>query len=178
MLLYDRSATHDSLVLQWYGTMLIEGEFDLTFTKSLKSPSRFLSHFSSSATLAFEVDDRSIWFAFWYEPLMSGTCIGLWIRGDKRQSKTAYRLLCHALDCTIRAFPVVLAVTRARLVDPLRSLGFAWLGMIPSLWDGQAAYVFVLTPDLWKETAHGRKQVQHAVASERPVELVESACGR
>ena len=154
MIIYNRSIEHDLLLAHWWGLLHASGELHTTFTKSIDSLSSFYTLFRPPASLVFYTDADGIWLAAWFEPVLSGAFMGLWLRADKRRSRSAYRSILTLYREALTVWPVLIGVTRhERLLDQHRRLGYTLLGKIPLLFDDEGAYILTLT----KQTFHDRE---------------------
>lgn len=143
---YEHTPEQDILLGQWYMEMMKEGELERTFTRDARAVSAFYGIFRAPNTLTFVTDDRGIWLAAWFEPMMDGTFMGLWVRRDMRGTKTALRTLVWLLERALKEYPLVMGVTKQqRIVAEHMRLGYNMCGILPRLYDGEDAYLLVLT---------------------------------
>ncbi len=156
MFVYDYSAEHDLAITNWWLTIRDNGELKEIFTQSVQSLSAFLGMFAPPRTLVFEADEKRIWLAVWLDPIMSGVFLGLWLASDKRHSPGALRSILTIYELALRQWPVIIGVSRQKdLLRVHERLGYTTLGVIPHLYDGDDAMIFVLTKEGFE---HGRRR--------------------
>lgn len=141
----------DILLARWWDTMATAGDLETVFTAEYALLSQFMAGFQAPNVLIYAEDDEGIYFAMWADPMMSGAFFGFWMRADKRPSENgdvqhAFELSHKALTMLFDAFPVLFVVTRdPHIVQLALRLGGKTLGVVPHVFDGEAAYVCYLT---------------------------------
>ena len=144
---YDGSDAHDALVLGWWHTLVTTGDLARTFMASLHPVGAFLAFWRSpDRPLLFRADARGLWFAGWFEPMMAGASAGLWARADYRLTRVGLSAVETFLATGLARWPVLIGVTKQeKLLRAHTRLGYTVLGEVPHLWDGERAWVVVLT---------------------------------
>jgi len=144
MTVYQPSIDADLLLLNWYYTMATCEDFEMVFSSELAPCSSFMASMRS-CTLIYEVDEKGIWFAAWFDRVMCAGAYGFWVRADKRDSPGGGEPLRAALESLrfgLSRFPVLLFVTKQpEIVTLSLRVGFVPLGDIPWLFDGESASV-------------------------------------
>ena len=155
MIAYD-STKHEMLLLKWYLDLSARpAEFEKLFAQPLRSLTELLKWAQGNVTLGFELDSQGIWVAAWYEPVMSGAFFGAWLREDRRGSFAAWRFIDRAYRVAFEHFPVLIGITQQPELDKLHhALGYQRLGVVPGLFDGKPALIYVLS----KENYYGRRR--------------------
>lgn len=158
MIAYDQSFGHDMLLLGWWSRMFHNADLDRTFTQDLHAPGAFMACWrAGNRALVFDHDDEGIWIAIWFQPVMSGAYMGIWVRPDQRLTK---RRTVEAVKTTLVTAlghwePILSLTKQEKLLRPLRGLGYDVVGRVPGLWDGEAVWVAALTHEGLKR---GRKE--------------------
>ena len=143
------------LLVEWYNQLVTSGDHFITFSSDMRHLSTFLTTFKNQA-LVYAVDNLGMWFACWFEPIMSGAYFGTWVRKDKRHGTAWYGRFKAAIDAAFQRLTVLIALTKQEAVaEQLERIGAVHGMRIPALWDGEAVDVYTLTRDQWN--AHGRK---------------------
>lgn len=152
MIVYNRSTEHDLLLARWWAILCETGELRTTFAKSIESLSSFYALFHPPSVLLFFTDANGIWLAAWFESVLSGAFMGLWSRQDKRKSRSAFRAVLSIYRQALVTWPVLIGVTKQeKLIDQHQRLGYTLLGKIPCLFDGEDAFVLVLTKQTFRD---------------------------
>lgn len=141
MTIYQPGIHEDLLLLNWYMDLGSGPDFERTFSAELASCGAFLDSMRKTL-LVYETDEKGIWFAAWFDRIMSAGTFGLWFRADKRHEKTTLKTVLEALNFGLERFPVLLFVTRdADVMAQGQKLGFQTMGEVPWLFDGESAVV-------------------------------------
>ena len=165
MILYDYEYSHDLLLAQWWARMREAGEFGRIFTKDLRPLGSFLAYFRPPRSLVFLTDAQGMWFAAWFEPVMSGAFAGLWLRPDYRRKKAGLEAVKSALELGLKRWPVLIGVTRKQeLLRAHERLGYTVLGEIPGLAEGEPTWIVVLTQEGFN--GHGRQGRRRAITDQ------------
>jgi hypothetical protein len=97
--------------------------------------------------LLYEADEQGIWFASWYEPILSALVQGLWAREDKR-GKELVETVGRSMKMVFDYAPVIMGLTRFKdVVASAELFGAKNHGLIPCIWEGEAAYLASLTKE-------------------------------
>lgn len=151
MIRYNRSYEHDLLLLGWYHELLISDDMPYTFMPSTKPLGAWMA-LMRQCHLYFQVDDKGIWWACWYEPAYGGVMYAMWCRSDRRKSRDNVALTMQALEEGLREWGTVFGITKqAALLELHRRLGYTIVGDVPGLWEGGSAWLVVLTPATFAE---------------------------
>ena len=147
MILYEPSRDHDLVLARWWTTLISGDDASRTFSPDVTSNLHaFLSFFQLPRHLVFKLDGGGVWFAAWYEPIMSGAFFGLWIREDHRQSRASFVAFEESIRAGLVVSPVLIGVTRQPdLIDEHERVGYTLVGRIPELWDGDDVWILTMT---------------------------------
>ena len=148
---YNRSKEHDVILVQWYGQMMMDGEFYATFYKSMESLSTFLDWFCPPRSLFFKIEFNGSketpcpLACAWFEPIMSAAGIGYWVRKDRRKSKLAVSSAEEAISIALKNVPSLITFTqRKELIKAHQRFGYNIAGFFPGLWDGKDVWAFTI----------------------------------
>jgi hypothetical protein len=159
MIDYDKEKHEDLLIAWYYAQLRAEPEeFAKLFMKPLRSLTALLNWAAHTVHLMLSVDERGIWGAAWVAPEMSGAYFGTWLRKDHRKSVSGYAFVRHAQLEALEVFPILMGVTCQPSLHKVHlALGYELGCKLPKLWDGNDAWLYILT----KETiADGRRRRQ------------------
>lgn len=154
---YVASPEQDELVIGWWNDMAPAGDIERAFGPNMKSISQLFQVLQPPKGLVYAVEDGRIWIAFWFEPVMGGTFVGVWIAPHRRSTKLALHVTLDAFEQFLDYVPVLLVTTSdERLARLHEKLGFDILGQIPKILDGgRDAWLSVLTKE---SLENGRKK--------------------
>lgn len=146
---YVPSYENDLLLLQWLERMRHDNELG-AFASSLHIPSSFLTYFRDRAKLIIEVDDDGIWLAAWFEPVMSGAFVGLWIAPNKRRSPSSLVIIDRLIEKALTVWPTLMSITSSSaLVEQYRAFGWEFGCEIPKLFDGEDITLLYMTKEIF-----------------------------
>jgi hypothetical protein len=154
VIVYDPTQ-HEIILTDWYLRQLLSEpeEFQQLFAKPLRSLTEILNWAKNTVKVIFELDALGVTRAAWYAPDLSGAWFGCWMRKDKRGEVGAVVFIRNAYRYGLEFFPVLISLTKQERLDPvLRRLGNEYVGKVPYLFDGEAAFVYVQT----KESFYGQ----------------------
>jgi hypothetical protein len=155
MTIYEPGTDEDLLVVQWWNLLRENGDLELAFMREVWALAPFLANMGGDTVLTFEFDDNGIWFAAWYDPIMSGASCGLWVREDKRNME-AVEAGHTSMEIAFECFPVLVTTTRSPLVrETAMKQGFAELGVIPQLFNDEDSFVLYATKQSFEEARNG-----------------------
>jgi hypothetical protein len=148
------------LLARWWAELHENKEICSTFSEEALPLPGFYKVFEN-AILTFEADNEGIWFACWCSPSLSGAFFSLWIAKRRRKSKLAYYFTMKMYEKALAIWPVLLGITKQpKLLKEHEKLGYEILGKIPSIWDGDPAWLVVLT----EEGFYGKRNAMSSVS--------------
>lgn len=160
-LIIYRADQHEYLALDWYSELMSSGDMLVTFTEDMRMISTFLSYFKQKVILAFAADARGMWFAYWAEPYMSGAAVGVWIREDKRQVPSAFRLLVKCYDESFKVWPTLVGLCKQEHLKEIHlKLGYREACVLHKFWNGNDVTVYELTHERWKKFRQSKSERQ------------------
>lgn len=155
MIAYQPNEQNDLLLAKLWHDIRAAGDLDRLLMPRARTLSGFYGLFRLPTVLVFETDDSGIWLAMWFEPIMSGAFVGLWIAPRMRHTKAAVDRVLEAQEIALRSWPVLIAVTKQEnLLDEFARFGYDKLCAIPALFGGESAWITALT----KETLDGYRR--------------------
>src|SRR5262249_10407475 len=113
---YDGSPQADLLLLDWWTRMAATVDLERAFSASHASLGNFFGSFRPPSILIYEVDDEGIWFAAWFDPVMSGAFYGIWVAPHKRLTKVAFQAVRESIAFGLEKFPVLIGAIREEKV--------------------------------------------------------------
>ena len=156
---YTPGFIEDMSLLAWWLHLGETGDLERCFSRTAACLTVFTRLFDEPTELYFARDDNGWFAASWITPLMDGATYSLWLREDKRQSREALQFIHMALQTALAKYPVVLFVTRAEgVMRQSQAFGFTVLGEVPYLFDGDSAWVGVVTPFAYESTVNTPKE--------------------
>ncbi len=159
MTVYDGSPQADLLLLDWWTRMAATTDLEQAFSVVHASAGSFFQSFRPPNILIYEVDDEGIWFAAWFDPVMSGAFYGLWIAPPMRLSMSALRAVQASVAFGLEKFPVLIGATRhVKVARQAARFGARILGDIPNLFDGETATIGYIT----NETVRAPRLANHS----------------
>ena len=148
MTVYDGSPEADLLLVDWWTRMAATTDLERAFSIVHASVGAFFQSFRPPNILTYKVDDEGIWFAAWFDPVMSGAFYGLWIAPHMRLTMCALKAVEESVAFGLEKFPVLIGATReAKVARQAARFGARVLGSIPSLFDGEAATIGFITSE-------------------------------
>ncbi len=162
---YDPGPDHDLAVAGMWCRMQRDGDLPGLFTRDSRNLASMLAMIQPPKVMLFEADDRGIWLAVWGEQVLNSLFTGLWIAKERRGTPGALRSLLTIHSEILRVFPTLMGVTcQPRLLAPHRRLGYNVLGEVPGMWDGNPAWLVMLTRE--GHEAAKRRLLRPALAEE------------
>jgi len=156
---YDGSPEADLLLLEWWTRMAATEDLEKTFSAAHASVGNLFESFRPPSILLYEADDLGIWFAAWFDPVMSGAFYGLWIAPHKRVTRAAMQAVQESVAFGLEKFPVLIGAMReAKVAKQAERLGARILGELPGVFDGETAIIAYITP----ETVRARQRGNHS----------------
>lgn len=147
MILYEPGPEEDLLLLQWYNTLMETGDLAKAFTSRMYSIGAFMANMRPPLILLYEADEQGIWFASWYDGVMSALVQGLWARKDKR-GKELVPVVGRSMRMVFDYTDLIMGLTRFEKVAQSAQLyGAKSHGIIPLIWEGESAYLISLTKE-------------------------------
>lgn len=156
----------DAVLLHWYLHLVKTNDLHKIVGPSMYSLASFMKQFTDPRTrLYYLYDDEGWWIVAWTFPLGSGASWGLWVREDKRASGTRAGLafIMSTLADSLATYPVLLNLAKdPAIVAKTKRLGYAYLGCVPYLYDGDDAHLMYMTREMFAplmerwEARHGR----------------------
>lgn len=147
MRIYSPGVDEDLLLLNWWTVLGSTRELETVFSSFTTALGGFMRCWAPPTILMYEADEAGIWGACWLDPIHSGAFYGLWIRPDKRRTKTGLKFALESLEYALTRAPVLISLTRDEsLFKQTVHLGFTPLqGVIPWVLDGDDARVAYMT---------------------------------
>lgn len=147
MRIYTPGVSEDLLLLDWWVLLGRTRELETVFSAFTTALGGFMRCWAPPAILIYEVDEQGIWAACWLDPIHSGAFYGLWIRADKRRTKSGLKFVVESLEYALTRAPVLISLTRDEsLFNQTIHLGFTPLqGTIPWVLDGDDAHIAYMT---------------------------------
>ena len=147
ILRYEAGPDMDLAVAGMWSRIKAEGDLETIFPRDgqgLSDMYRLLT--GPNKGMFFEADSvLGIWVAIWYEQVMGVLYIGVWVARDRRHRR-ALKTILHIFEIALKSFPAMLAVTKQRsIVHLFGRLGGEMLGEVPGMWDGEPAYLLMVT---------------------------------
>jgi hypothetical protein len=137
----------DALIIQWWAQLVESGELELTFGKGCVAISQFFKLLTENDRLfLYDTDDKGICLAFLVSPIMNAAFLTLWVAPHLRASREALLTIEDAYGRIFEGYPVILGLTKQeKLLKVHQHFGYATLGKVPLIFDGEDAWVEVLT---------------------------------
>jgi len=152
---YDGSPEVDVIVAKWWAKMRADGDLPQMLGPHHQGLSGLYSLISSPKTMIYATDeDYNIWVAAWFEEVLNGAFMGLWLAKEYRNKMTGLRGVLKCMETGLKAKPCLFGVTKQeRILDEHRRLGYVILGKAPQLWaDHTDAWLMMLTRESFKKT--------------------------
>jgi hypothetical protein len=151
---YAPGENGDAGLAQWYLQLVTSGDLHKTVGNSLTSMSAFMREFTDPKTTLFYLpDDNGWWIVAWVTRIGNGGSYGLWIREDKRPSgaRVGLAFVMATQAAALAAFPVLLNIVKdPEVVEKTKRLGYAYLGCVPYLYDGEDAHLLYMTREMYE----------------------------
>lgn len=173
---YEMSADMDLAVVGMWCRMQRDGDLDRIFLKDSQTVSEMfrLIQGANKGMLFEATAEDGIWLAMWFEQVMGVAYAGLWVAKPYRPTLRGLRAVITIYEQALRWFPAILGVTKQEaLLEPHRRLGYEILGEIPGIWDGERAWLVMLTREGFAR-ANARRLARFSPAH-RPVHWVSTA---
>ncbi len=149
------------LLVQWWAELQNSGDFAKTVHSSLRDLDAFIGYFRGPAALMFEVDERGIWFAAAASPFFDGALWDVWIRADKRHTKSALKAIELSYTLALEKYPSLFGFTQQQELHAIHlKLGYVYAGRLLNNMDGQTQYVYQLTQYAWLDRKRLAKDVR------------------
>lgn len=158
---YQPHSEQDVLVAGWWKFLCDTDELHKLFPASQHSLSSFLASFARPVELVFQLNDGGeVCRAAWFSPSMQvGAEGGMWIHPDLRASKDSMAFVLRCLEVALDTWGVVFGVTKQpALLDAHIQLGYTVSEELPNAWDGDSAWIVILTKRAFEEARHVRPQ--------------------
>lgn len=146
LLHYRASPATDLLLARWWEVLQDSRDFGRVFSQSTAPLSAFLAYFQLPRVLAYDTDDSGIAWACWFDPLLSGAAVGLWVTPHLRRTRWNLERWDRVVSAAFRQWPVLFSITRhPEIARSLERLGYTALGRVPFLLDGHDVQFCYLT---------------------------------
>lgn len=173
---YQPRSEQDVLVAGWWKFLRDTNELHKLFPASQHSLSSFLASFARPVELVYQLNDGGeVCRAAWFSPSMQvGAEGGMWIHPDLRASKDSMAFVLRCLEVALDTWGVVFGITKQpALLDAHIQLGYTVSEELPNAWDGESAWIVMLTKAAFQEARHGRskgsgKPVRQAASGHQP----------
>lgn len=143
---YRGTAAEDLGVAAWWVRMERDGDLPVLFCQSHQTLGALYGLIREPNGMIYEADSRGIWFAMWFEQVMGTVFAGAWCAREKRHTRAGLFAFVEAYYQALAVTPTVMGVTKQeRLLAPHRRLGYTVLAEVPGLWDGERAWLVMLT---------------------------------
>jgi hypothetical protein len=164
MIVYDGSPQADLLLLEWWTRMAATADLEQAFSVVHASAGSFFASFRPPNILIYKADDQGIWFAAWFDPVMSGAFYGLWVAPHMRLTMCALQAVQESVAFGLGKFPVLIGATRhLKVARQAARFGARILGDIPNLFDGETATIGFITSETVRapRLANNTQEVSH-----------------
>lgn len=150
---YSATAAEDLLIARWWARMYADGDIERLFTRDGQTLASLLRIVGPPKLMFYAQDAEGIWFAAWFEQLFNSLVAGLWIRRDRRTSIGGLDAWLGVLEVGLKVSPTILGITKQEeLLPGHRKLGYTVLGQVPGMWDGEPAWIVMLTREAFAKT--------------------------
>jgi len=157
------------LLVQWWAELQNSGDFAQTVHSSIHDLDAFIGYFRGPAALMFEVDARGIWFAAAASPFFDGALWDVWIRADKRHTKSALKAIELSYTLALEKYPSLFGFTQRQELHAIHlKLGYVYAGRLLNNMDGQTQYVYQLSRYAWLDRKRLAKDVRDKKRENRP----------
>jgi hypothetical protein len=108
--------------------------------------------------LIYTVDGEGVSVAAWFEPVISGTLMGIWVEPKYRRSREVAQLVGKIYDAALSTYRVILGITKQeRLLREHVKVGYEIVGGVPYLYDGETAWMVCLTREGFEKGWWGKR---------------------
>lgn len=149
MFVYEPSVSTDLILTHWYAELRNSGDMDRIFGKDLPLTEFFSIVMPPVTDLCFDLDERNqMWAACWFQRMMSGAFVGVWLRSDKRKSPSSLKFMIRAHEMAFVNVNILFATTRQpKLIEEHEKFGYSLVGKIPRLWGEEPGWLFSLSKE-------------------------------
>ncbi len=166
------------LLVQWWAELQNSGDFAKTVHSSIRDLDAFIGYFRGPAALMFEVDDiarpgyeRGIWFAAAASPFFDGALWDVWIRADKRHTKSALKAIELSYTLALEKYPSLFGFTQQQELHAIHlKLGYVYAGRLLNNMDGQTQFMYQLTRYAWLDRKRLAKGIRDRKREVRELE--------
>lgn len=144
---YERTTDEDLRLFRAWARMAQDGDLDRLLLPSEHSPGAFMALLRQQVVVLYALDAHGeIYFMSWLAVFMALPTMSMWLRGDKRKSRSSARLISFVYSIAFLHTDVVLGITKQeKLLRIHKHLGYEVMCKIPGLWDkGVDAWVIML----------------------------------
>jgi hypothetical protein len=155
MFKYEPTPEMDTVIAKWWAKMRNDGDLPLILGHAHQGLSGLYRVIAPPHTMVYAMDEGyNIWVAAWFEEIMNGAFMSLWLAKEYRNRMDGLRGVLRCMEIGLLAKPCIFGVTKQeRIVDEHRRLGYAILGKAPQFWDDEHdAWVMMLTRAAFKQT--------------------------
>ena len=156
--MYQPRTEQDVLLAGWWKFLRDSNELHKLFPADQHALSSFLASFAKPVELVYQLNDGGeVCRAAWFSPSMQvGAEGGMWIHPDLRASKDSYAFVLRCLEVALDTWGVIFGITKQpALLDAHIQLGYTVSEELPSAWDGESAWIVLLTKRAFQEARHG-----------------------
>ena len=151
MLIPYNPAAHEQLLVHWFFHLKKTGDLDKVFFKNTHTLTGFLNYFAGNVKLGIAVDENGISFAAWVQPILDMGEFGMWIREDKRQSKSSLANVYEAYDAVFQQYSTIVGVSKQNNLRKVHEhLGYVFSTEIPNAWGGEPVQIYHLTKEAYQ----------------------------
>lgn len=162
---YRGNRDEDLLLAQWWAVMERDGDLPLMWGRNMRTLGAMLAFFQNPArALIYEYDERGIWFAMWFDPVMDHTVVALWVRIDRRYRPSTLKAFNAGYEIAFSKWDVILGLTRRDLLAAHQRFGYRVVGRIPRARDGEDGWLVTLTKAWWEAAQAARASRRKVVA--------------
>jgi hypothetical protein len=155
---YKPGEQTDLLLATWWAKLHSNGDLFNAFPVSLGNLSSFLLWFRPPNSLIYTVDGEGVSVAAWFEPVISGTLMGIWVEPKYRRSREVAQLVGKIYDAALSTYRVILGITKQeRLLREHVKVGYEIVGGVPYLYDGETAWMVCLTREGFEKGWWGKR---------------------
>lgn len=141
----------DVILANWWVRLRADGDLARMFIKRSQSLSAFYNMMGAPTVLCYKLNDAiGVWAAAWFTPCLSGSFLGMYLAPGYRASLEGFKAVLEAHHFGFQHNDSLLAVTKQpKILDESRKIGYDVLGQVPHLWDGEDAWLLMLTRETW-----------------------------
>lgn len=169
---YAPSPSADLLLAQLWARLQADNELaDLYSDPEFPLSAIFEASTPPRNELVYRVDDEGIWFAFWVTSVAGGAMVSVYVRPDRRADVQALVSFRRCLQFALRAYHVLLGITRETLLPLHRRLGYSIAGCVPGILGGKDGYLVVRAATEKEKAAwHSSQQAQEPEQAQEPLQ--------